>query len=191
MVKLRRRCKCGCGGITTPGKKWIKGHNVKIRVGKDNPTYKHGLTNHKIHVTWTNMKNRCYNYHNHGYKDYGGRGIRVCIRWRNNFKAFYNWSIKNGWKDELEIDRIDNNGNYHPNNCRWVTPKVNSNNKRQYKNNTSGYTGVYFDKRRNKYYAQSTIHRKPKHLGYFDAPKEAANAIKDCKNAEIKKKNKI
>lgn len=76
------------------------------------------------------MLQRCYNPNDHSYKHYGGRGISICEEWKSNFKAFYDWAIPNGWEKALEIDREDNNGNYEPDNCRWVTPKVNSNNKR-------------------------------------------------------------
>jgi len=76
------------------------------------------------------MKTRCYNLKDKHYKDYGGRGIKVCEEWLNDSRKFIKWSLENGYKKELQIDRIDNNGNYSPDNCRWVTPKENSRNKR-------------------------------------------------------------
>ena len=76
------------------------------------------------------MKARCYNANNPYYYNYGGRGISICDEWLNDFSSFYNWAVNNGYKDTLFIDRINNNGNYEPSNCRWVTPKENSNNKR-------------------------------------------------------------
>ena len=78
----------------------------------------------------TRIKSRCYNKNNPRYKDYGGRGITICDEWLNDFMNFYNWAMTNGYKENLTIDRIDVNGNYEPNNCRWVTPKIQSNNKR-------------------------------------------------------------
>lgn len=87
----------------------------------------HGLTNHQLYHIWSGIKDRCSDLKN---KNYGSRGITVCEEWATDFLAFYNWAIANGWNETLEIDRKDVNGNYSPNNCRFVTPKINSRNKR-------------------------------------------------------------
>jgi len=71
------------------------------------------------------MKQRCYNPNNRSYKTYGGRGIKVCDEWRDNFMAFHDWAIANGYEEGLTIDRIDNDGDYEPNNCRWITLQEN------------------------------------------------------------------
>ena len=76
------------------------------------------------------MKNRCYRKETDSYKNYGGRGISVCDEWKNNSTAFYRWALSNGYADGLQLDRINNNGNYSPENCRFVTPKQNANNRR-------------------------------------------------------------
>jgi len=90
----------------------------------------HGLKKHKLYKIWTGMKQRCYNKNNKSYLNYGGRGIKVCDEWKNDFKKFYDWAMDNGWKEGLHINRIDNDGDYQSNNCNCISPKENSNNKR-------------------------------------------------------------
>lgn len=85
----------------------------------------------RLYNIWVNMKGRCYNKNIDSYKNYGGRGISVCNEWKNNFKKFKEWSLNNGYKDDLTIDRIDVNGNYEPSNCRWVDMKTQGNNTRR------------------------------------------------------------
>lgn len=91
----------------------------------------HGLTKTRLHVTWSNMHARCSNPNNNRYKRYGGRGISVCAEWtgEQGFINFYNWSMKNGYSDDLTIDRKDNDGNYEPSNCCWATMEDQANNK--------------------------------------------------------------
>lgn len=84
---------------------------------------KHGKRYTRLYRILNGMKNRCYNKTVPQYPNYGGRGIKVCDEWLNDFEAFYTWSKDNGYSDNLSIDRIDVNGNYEPNNCRWVTQK--------------------------------------------------------------------
>ena len=88
----------------------------------------HGLGNSKLYYAWHNMKSRCYNIEDKRYKDYGGRGIKVCERWH----SFYNFYTDNNHlcKTGLALDRIDNNGDYCKENCRWVTREVQQNNMR-------------------------------------------------------------
>lgn len=82
------------------------------------------------------MKLRCYNEHSEKYKNYGGRGIAVGAEWKDDFMAFYKWAMDNGYRDNLTIDRIDVNGNYEPNNCRWATYKQQARNKQYHKDYT-------------------------------------------------------
>ena len=109
---------------------------------------KHGKRNTRIYGIYQKMKQRCYNKNNSNYIRYGARGIKICDEWldkENGFINFYNWSMRNGYTDKLTIDRINNDGNYEPSNCRWVTNKIQSNNRRSnifitYKNKTQTMT---------------------------------------------------
>lgn len=87
------------------------------------------------------MKARCYNQKHKSYKNYGARGITVCDEWVTSPKTFINWAEANGYRPGLQIDRRNNNGNYEPGNCRFITAQQNACNRRK-KNNTTGYTGV-------------------------------------------------
>lgn len=97
----------------------------------------------RIMQVWANMLQRCNNSKNTSYKNYGGRGISVCKAWENNFKVFEEWALNNGYNGKLTLDRIDNDGNYEPGNCRFSTCRMQSINQRMSKTNTSGYVGVF------------------------------------------------
>lgn len=135
----------------------------------------HGLHNHNLYRTWSNLKQRCYNHNNPKHKDYGLRGIKVCDEWLNDFKSFYNWSLENGYKDDLTIDRKDNDLGYSPDNCRWVIYIIQNQNTRKLRNtNSSGYRGVCF--KNGKFVASISVNKKPIHIGRFNTAIQAARA---------------
>ena len=101
---------------------------------------KHGLMNTKLYAVWRSMKQRCFDENSSSYFRYGGRGITVCDEWKDDFQAFYDWSMANGYREGLSIDRIDVNGNYEPGNCRWATMKKQANNRTN--NTIVEYNGV-------------------------------------------------
>ena len=118
-------CKCDCGNekITSSsrlrkGKCTSCGCYQKEAIVK--AKRKHGMFGTRIYSVWATMIQRCSNPHNSKYKNYGARGISVCKEWSDSFEAFYEWSMSNGYADNLTIDRINVDGNYEPANCRWI-----------------------------------------------------------------------
>lgn len=106
----------------------------------------HGLSQHPLYEVYGAILKRCYVPQTEGYENYGGRGITVCEEWQEDFMNFYNWCVENGYQSGLSIDRIENDGNYGPNNCRFVTRKIQSRNNRRNKMITAfGETKCLFD----------------------------------------------
>ena len=130
-------CVCDCGKNTIVSQAHLSSGHTKScgclaleNIKKS--SFKHGLIDTRLYSIFTNMKTRCYNKNNYKYNRYGGRGIIICEDWLNNFELFYNWAMLNGYKDNLTIDRIDCDGNYCPENCRWVSVSKNSKNKKNF-----------------------------------------------------------
>jgi hypothetical protein len=103
---------------------------------------RHGYHGTKIYKLWASIVHRCETKTCAGYKYYGGRGITVCKSWRDSPKTFIEWAVENGYSEGLEIDRIDGDGNYAPNNCRFVTKKENSAPMRRKFKNKSGHRNI-------------------------------------------------
>lgn len=130
-------CLCICGNISV-----VRGYSLRSGRAKScgclrNEASKkratvHGLYYNKdggqrrLYKIYHGMKKRCLNKKSKEYKDYGGRNISICDEWINNFENFYNWAIENGYHKKFSIERINNNGNYEPNNCTWI-PRPNQN----------------------------------------------------------------
>lgn len=131
-------CECDCGGyVTTTGKSLRRGectscgcHRKEVLKRGSIANTIHGETNNKLYNAWRGIKKRCRLRSNYNYELYGGRGVDVCDEWYDSYENFRDWSLKNGYKEGLTIDRIDVDGDYEPNNCRWVDWKTQENNRR-------------------------------------------------------------
>ncbi len=145
----------------------------------------HGKSGTRLHNIWKNMHNRCNNTSNTNYASYGGRGITVCDEWKDML-TFEKWALANGYNETLTIDRKDNNKSYFSGNCRWVSMKVQSNNRRQREGASSKHIGVSKTKY-NTWKATITIDGKREHLGTFKTEEEA----KYTRDARFKKLTKV
>lgn len=127
------QCTCGIkrefmlGRLRTGHTKSCGCWNIEMMVQR---ATRHGLVKHPLYSVWLGLKKRCYSDKEKSYPDYGGRGITVCDEWLNDFTAFYEWALENGYAKGLEIDRRNNSGNYEPGNCRFVPRIINAGNRR-------------------------------------------------------------
>jgi hypothetical protein len=133
-------CKCECGGTKEVLYSTLKkGATQSCGCLWRNKFVRHGLCSHPLYRVWQAIKRRCYSINDAAYLHYGGRGIKVCRQWKHKAERFIEWASSNGWEKGLQIDRIDNNKGYSPENCRIVTRKENMNNTRR--NITLEYNG--------------------------------------------------
>lgn len=132
-------CSCSCGNTTIVDGNCLRRGNTKSCgcLNHENHILRpnrrvHGQSGTRLYRIWKRMKSRCYNKNTEDYKKwYGSKGVKVCDEWKNDFQAFYDWAMANGYSEELTIDRIDPYGNYEPDNCRWADAKTQQSNKRE------------------------------------------------------------
>lgn len=125
------KCICDCGNITYVSVRHLSNGHTKScgclrKEGENKGAYLHGLHKTRLYSIWSNMKTRCTNPNAPNYKFYGGKGVSICEEWRHDFRSFYDWSVTNGYEDGLTIDRKDSEGDYCPENCRWITQSENA-----------------------------------------------------------------
>jgi hypothetical protein len=140
---------------------------------------KHGYAKrkkqHHLYKIWCGMVSRCYNKNVPCFYNYGGRGITVCKEWKENPVSFIEWA-KDKWISGLVIDRVNNDADYSPDNCHFVTIAMNNINQRKRRDNSSGFRGVNYHSKHNVWDARVQIMKERKHIGSFKTIEEAAMA---------------
>ncbi len=139
-------CRCECGNLLLTTSYFLKsGRRKSCGCGKSGINKTHGMSNTPTYTSYIGMKDRCNNKNFPQFQDYGERGIKVCDRWLESFENFYEDMGDRPLNKTL--DRIDNEDGYYPENCRWATPKEQSNNRRIRVDSASGVKGVYYNKK--------------------------------------------
>lgn len=136
-------CRCDCGNVVVVRSCDMQSGNTQscgcLRQEKSSNAIRmlntkqgaNNRTKRRLYLTWQSMRRRCSDPNHGAYLCYGGRGIKVCLEWENDYWAFERWAMLNGWHEGLTLDRIDNDKGYSPDNCRWATSKVQNNNQRR------------------------------------------------------------
>jgi len=167
------KCQCDCGKICYVSTGHLGRETNSCGCLKIETHRTHNMTSSRLYNIWVQMKGRCYNRKLHSYKDYGARGIKVCDEWLHSFENFYNWAITNNYGSKLTIDRINNDGNYEPNNCRWATQAQQVNNRRVW--GEIPYYGIVRDN--TGYRAQVTINGRKKYIAH--SPNDIAFLVRE------------
>lgn len=131
-------CKCDCGSMTVATTMCLRAGYVKscgcllreATAKRNRENAKHGQARTRMFKIWGGIKNRCLNPGSKDYPNYGGRGVKICAKWENNFTAFRDWAIAHGYTDRLTIERINANGDYAPDNCKWIPAEKQAANRR-------------------------------------------------------------
>jgi len=187
-MKVKWEVKCDCGEIREVTGGSLKSGNTKscgclkkevtVEYNKNNKVI-HGLSRNKLYQVHIGMVKRCYDSSRPKYKDWGGRGITVCEEWldkESGLKSFVEWAENNGYEKGLDLDREDNDGNYEPSNCRFISHRDNCLNRRKRTDNTSGYVGVGYEERSSIWRSQIQVNGKKKNIGRFQTKQEAVEA---------------
>lgn len=136
-------CVCDCGKEVIVNSQKLKSGQTKscgclsreLTIKRNLGGFKYNARKNRIYRIYYGMKTRCYNPNEPSYHRYGGRGISICDEWLNSFETFQKWALSHGYRNDLSIDRINNDGNYEPSNCRWATAKEQANNRSTNKRN--------------------------------------------------------
>lgn len=190
--RTRWHCVCDCGNtkdvlqqnlvnghVRSCGCLLVERNKEKLAVLNESMQREsHHETKTRLYHIWINIKSRCFDEGSTAFKHYGGRGITVCREWATSYLSFKEWAIANGYSDELSIDRINVDGNYCPENCRWVSGSIQQFNKRKPRRNTSGHVGISWNKEAGKWYSYITKDYVMHFLGSFDSLDDAIAARK-------------
>ena len=173
-------CKCTCGNTVAVRGSSLKSGNTQscsclAKEALAIRATKHGARQSKLYQIHSSMLTRCCNTKNKSYLSYGSKGITVCDDWKS-FLNFREWAMNNGYQEGLSIDRVDNTQGYTPPNCRWVTQVIQVRNRTPFKNSTSKFIGVSWDRQYSKWTASVGVNYKVVHLGRFVDEVSAAKA---------------